>query len=90
MAAQVDQLKSAHAALATLLKEKNCTPIMVRLAWHDSGTYDNSKKDLPFPQAGGADGSIRFAPEINHGANAGRKFAIIACFLVFDVISLIV
>jgi L-ascorbate peroxidase len=42
---------------------------MVRLAWHDSGTYDQRIKD--FPQCGGANGAIRFDPEMNMGANAG-------------------
>jgi L-ascorbate peroxidase len=41
----------------------------VRLAWHDSGTFDAS---LPsWPACGGANGSIRFAAELAHGANAG-------------------
>ena len=47
----------------------NANPIMVRLAWHDSGTYD--KEISEWPACGGANGSIRFEPEINHGANAG-------------------
>ena len=41
----------------------------VRLAWHDSGTYDQRIKD--WPQRGGANGAIRFDPEMNMGANAG-------------------
>ncbi|CAK9018757.1 Probable L-ascorbate peroxidase 7 [Durusdinium trenchii] len=32
----------------------NCHPILVRLAWHDSGTYDQRIKD--WPQRGGANG----------------------------------
>ena len=42
---------------------------MVRLAWHDSGTYDQRIKN--FPERGGANGAIRFAGEMNFGANAG-------------------
>lgn len=53
-----------------ILDEKNCGPVFVRLAWHDSGTYDASVEG-EWPAAGGAIGSIRFEPEINHGANAG-------------------
>jgi hypothetical protein len=30
-----------------------------------------TKKDLPWPTACGATGTIRFKPEISHGANAG-------------------
>ena len=44
---------------------------MVRLAWHDAGNYDKNLASEKWPMAGGATGSIRFAPEINHGANAG-------------------
>lgn len=44
-------------------------PVMVRLAWHDSGTYSVADK------TGGANGSIRFMPESGHGANAGLKIA---------------
>ena len=44
--------------------------VLVRLAWHASGTYD---KDTG---TGGSNGAtMRFAPESNHGANAGLKFA---------------
>lgn len=43
---------------------------MVRLAWHDAGTY-SAELDT-----GGANGSIRFMPETGHGANAGLVWAI--------------
>lgn len=49
---------------------------MVRLAWHDSGTYDASIGTSKWPRCGGANGSIRFSPEINHGANAGLSKAL--------------
>lgn len=45
-------------------------PILVRLAWHASGTYDKATG------TGGSDGAtMRFAPESNHGANAGLGVA---------------
>lgn len=44
-------------------------PIMVRLAWHDAGTYNATEK------TGGANGSIRFNPEKSHGANSGLNIA---------------
>jgi L-ascorbate peroxidase len=65
-----ESLLGAQTMIDELIKEKNCGPILVRLAWHDSGTYDKSITS-PWPAAGGAIGSIRFAPEINHGANNG-------------------
>eukprot|EP00953_Heterococcus_sp_UTEX-ZZ885_P037635 19327-Heterococcus_DN1.PRE.2 len=65
------QLVGAKKACRELIDKSNCGPILVRLAWHDSGTYDNSKKGQPFKSTGGANGSIRFEPEIKHGANAG-------------------
>jgi L-ascorbate peroxidase len=65
-----ESLQDAQAMIDGILKAKNCGPIFVRLAWHDSGTFDKNITD-PWPAAGGAIGSIRFEPEINHGANAG-------------------
>merc|ERR1719183_3023098 len=52
-----------------MIDELNCNPILVRLAWHDSGTYD--QRISQFPQCGGANGAIRFDPEMNMGANNG-------------------
>ncbi|KAI8146624.1 heme peroxidase [Fennellomyces sp. T-0311] len=45
-------------------------PVLVRLAWHASGTYDKDTK------TGGSNGAtMRFAPEANHGANNGLHIA---------------
>ncbi len=38
-AVNVEQLKAAKAAVQEVVKTNNCHPIMVRLAWHDSGSY---------------------------------------------------
>ena len=46
-------------------------PMLVRLAWHSSGSYSKLKND-----GGSQGGTIRFEPEINHGGNAGLKHAI--------------
>lgn len=35
-----DQLVECKKAVAEHLKNTHCMPIMIRLAWHDSGTYD--------------------------------------------------
>jgi L-ascorbate peroxidase len=64
------ELASAQTMIDEIVYGKNCGPVLVRLAWHDSGTFDASVKG-EWPAAGGAIASIRFAPEINHGANAG-------------------
>ncbi len=43
-------------------------PVLVRLAWHCSGTYDKETG------TGGSNGAtMRFSPESDHGANAGLK-----------------
>jgi len=45
-------------------------PLLVRLAWHASGTYDKATK------TGGSNGAtMRFASEAGHGANAGLHHA---------------
>ncbi|GAA5824518.1 hypothetical protein JCM11251_000456 [Rhodosporidiobolus azoricus] len=45
-------------------------PVLVRLAWHCSGTYDKTSGN------GGSNGAtMRFAPEANYGANAGLEHA---------------
>jgi L-ascorbate peroxidase len=71
-----ESLDGAQAMIDAIIDEKNCNPFFVRLAWHDSGTYDVSLKDQEWPKAGGAIGSIRFEPEIKHGANNGLSGAI--------------
>lgn len=68
-AVNVEQLKAAKQELATYINSKGCNPIVVRLAWHDAGTYDKTIQE--WPKRGGANGSIRFKPEIDHAANAG-------------------
>ncbi|CAN6251894.1 unnamed protein product [Urochloa humidicola] len=68
-ASDAAQLKSAREDIKELLKTTYCHPIMVRLGWHDSGTYDKNIEE--WPQRGGADGSLRCEPELKHGANAG-------------------
>lgn len=73
-AEHMEQLKGCKQALWDLVDKTNANPIMVRLAWHDAGTYDVNIKD--WPKCGGAIGSIRFDPEITHGANAGLASAI--------------
>lgn len=55
--------------LIKLYETTPCMPIMVRLAWHDAGTYNAADK------TGGANGSIRFNPEKSHGANSGLNIA---------------
>jgi cytochrome c peroxidase len=45
-------------------------PVLLRLAWHASGTYDKETG------TGGSNGAtMRFSPESDHGANAGLKAA---------------
>lgn len=63
------QLRSAREDIKDLLKSTSCHPILVRLGWHDSGTYDKNIED--WPQRGGANGSLRYEVELKHAANAG-------------------
>ncbi|PKA66790.1 L-ascorbate peroxidase T, chloroplastic [Apostasia shenzhenica] len=63
------QLKSVREDIRELLRTKFCHPILVRLGWHDSGTYDKNIDE--WPQRGGANGSLRYDIELKHAANAG-------------------
>lgn len=45
-------------------------PVLVRLAWHASGTYDKQKGD-----GGSGPGTMRFEKEAGYGANAGLHVA---------------
>lgn len=67
------EIEKARRDLRALISSKSCAPIMLRLAWHDAGTYDAKSK------TGGPNGSIRNAEEYKHGANSGLKIAIDLC-----------
>lgn len=71
---QKEGLREAKQKIKDIILSSHCNPIVVRLAWHDSGSYDKNVAD--FPQRGGANGSIRFYPEIKHAANAGLTDAL--------------
>ncbi|KAF8377808.1 hypothetical protein HHK36_031193 [Tetracentron sinense] len=67
------EIDKAHRDLRALISSKNCAPIMLRLAWHDAGTYDVNTK------TGGPNGSIRNEEEYKHSSNKGLKTAIDLC-----------
>ncbi|KAK3942742.1 heme peroxidase [Diplogelasinospora grovesii] len=71
-----EDYQKVYNEIASRLEEKDdyddgsYGPVLVRLAWHCSGTYDKETG------TGGSNGAtMRFAPESNHGANAGLKAA---------------
>jgi hypothetical protein len=41
---QKEKLISAKKAVEQLILSKHCNPIVVRLAWHDSGSYDKVRR----------------------------------------------
>jgi len=41
------QLKEAKKLITELLHEKKPHPVLIRLAWHDSGTYDKVSSRQP-------------------------------------------
>lgn len=62
-------------AIAALLEDENYDdgsygPVIVRLAWHSSGTYDKESNT-----GGSNGGTMRFPTEANDGANAGLEAA---------------
>lgn len=71
-----EDYQKVYNEIASLLEEKDnyddgsYGPVLVRLAWHASGTFDKETG------TGGSNGAtMRFAPEGDHGANAGLKAA---------------
>lgn len=64
--------KAARSAVSAAIvsKKANVCPFTVRLAWHASGTYDQSKAGAK-DQGGSNGATMRFEPEITDGANAG-------------------
>lgn len=71
---RLKELHSFRIKLKDKLTKLNCSPLMLRLAWSDCGSYDKAIKQ--WPQSGGATGSIRLAKELKHTANAGLHKAI--------------
>jgi cytochrome c peroxidase len=71
-----EDYQKVYNEIAQLLEEKDeyddgsYGPVLVRLAWHASGTFDKETG------TGGSNGAtMRFAPEGGHGANAGLQTA---------------
>ncbi|XP_008236006.1 PREDICTED: L-ascorbate peroxidase 3, peroxisomal [Prunus mume] len=67
------EIEKARCDLRALIYSRSCAPLMLRLAWHDAGTYDAKTK------TGGPNGSIRTEEEYSHGSNNGLKKAIDFC-----------
>uniref|UniRef100_A0A803NFC6 L-ascorbate peroxidase n=1 Tax=Cannabis sativa TaxID=3483 RepID=A0A803NFC6_CANSA len=72
-AGYLKEIDKARRDLRALISARSCAPVMLRLAWHDAGTYDAKTK------TGGPNGSIRTEEEYNHGSNNGLKKAIDFC-----------
>lgn len=71
-----EEYQKVYNEIAERLEEKDdyddgsYGPVLVRLAWHASGTYDKETG------TGGSNGAtMRFNPESGHGANAGLQTA---------------
>ncbi|XBI52170.1 hypothetical protein VPH35_034578 [Triticum aestivum] len=60
----------AKRKLRGFIAEKNCAPLMLRLAWHSAGTFDVATK------TGGPFGTMKCPAELAHGANAGLDIAV--------------
>ncbi|KAK3036813.1 hypothetical protein RJ639_031291 [Escallonia herrerae] len=56
--------------LRGFIAEKNCAPLMLRIAWHSAGTYDVKTK------TGGPFGTMRHKLELSHAANNGLDIAV--------------
>ncbi|KAI4386030.1 hypothetical protein MLD38_004002 [Melastoma candidum] len=63
-------IEKARRKLRGLISEKNCAPIMLRIAWHSAGTYDVQSK------TGGPFGTMKHSSELAHDANSGLDIAV--------------
>lgn len=69
-------LVKAKAQIKEMIAQKSNGPILLRTAWHDAGTWDKNNRAKPWPNAGGAVGSIRTDHEISAPPNAGLQKAV--------------
>ncbi|KAF9592985.1 hypothetical protein IFM89_019562 [Coptis chinensis] len=68
-----DYLKAVEKAkkkLRGFIAEKNCAPLMLRIAWHSAGTFDVKTR------TGGPFGTMKNPAELAHGANNGLDIAV--------------
>ncbi|CAN0346385.1 unnamed protein product, partial [Ectocarpus sp. 6 AP-2014] len=72
---KVASLRACKAEVMKMCAADDDNPILIRLAWHDAGTFNKDSAES-WPRCGGANGSIRFEPEINHEANLGLVFGL--------------
>ncbi|KAE8700845.1 L-ascorbate peroxidase 1, cytosolic [Hibiscus syriacus] len=63
-------VEKAKRKLRGLIAEKNCAPLMLRLAWHSAGTFDVKTR------TGGPFGTMKQPAELAHGANNGLDIAV--------------
>ena len=68
---EAELVAGVRKAVDALVTEKGCGPILIRLSWHDAGTYCKDSK------TGGPRAVMRFigGGECVHAANAGLKIA---------------
>jgi len=72
--ATFDDYKKVYNAIAKKLidddeyDDGSYGPVLVRLAWHSSGTFDKTKND-----GGSGSGTMRFPKEVGYAANAGLE-----------------
>ncbi|XP_044469257.1 L-ascorbate peroxidase 3-like [Mangifera indica] len=64
------EIEKARRDLRHLIFSKRCPALLLRLAWHDAGTYDAKTN------TGGPNGTIRHEQEISHSANDGLTIAV--------------
>ncbi|XP_059429619.1 L-ascorbate peroxidase, cytosolic-like [Corylus avellana] len=63
-------IEKAKRKLMGLIAEKNCAPIMLRLAFHSAGTFDVKTR------TGGPFGTMKQSEELGHAANSGLDIAV--------------
>ncbi|RDX66595.1 L-ascorbate peroxidase 5, peroxisomal, partial [Mucuna pruriens] len=70
----LEEINKARRELRTLILKNKCAPLMLRLAWHEAGTYDPESKIK-----GGPNGSIRSEQVLKRQENMGLEQAVHFC-----------
>jgi hypothetical protein len=72
-ARKLKQLIDCREEVREMIKESNCNPLMLRMAWAEASSYDRTIHE--WPRCGGVNGSLQYEFEYDHPNNKGLSKA---------------